>query len=192
MHINNAPIIHEETISPRQQLPGPLSARVLPGRSAKALPSDPVLPSRATATSSLPGQVPAPRFNQQLSWHRQPRHSASALSLAAALPICCPSLLPKASRGAREQRRGERLSSCSPEICTRGCEQAGQLGEEPAALLAVPVNRCVVAESLVSPGADVGGDGFPSRGVMGFLAKPSPEPPQGPEQALLQLPGRES
>ena len=139
MHINNAPIIHEETISPRQQLPGLLFARVLPGCSAKALPSDPALPSRATGTSSPSGEAPAPRFsNQQLSWHRQPRHSASALSLAAALPICYPPCCqnPPAEPGSGREESGSAAAAQRhiPAVANR------QVSSERSRLLSLQVS----------------------------------------------------
>lgn len=161
MHINNAPIIHEETISPPQQLPGLLFAQVLPGCSAKALPSNPALPSRATGISSLPGEVPAPRFsNQQLSWHRQPQHSASALSLAAALPICYPSCCqnPPVEPGSR----GEELQPRDnvPVAANR------QVSSERSRLLSLQVPSTGVREPAEPPVLMLrraGGNGFPSK-----------------------------
>lgn len=80
MHINNTPIIHEETISPPSTFQGsPLLGcclgPVLP--SAQPCPAEPL-------TSALCWYL----LNQQLSWHWQTRHSTSTLSLAAAPPIC--------------------------------------------------------------------------------------------------------
>lgn len=150
-----------------------------------------------------PSQRPSPA--QQSHWHQlsvggstgtallepaailAPAAPAQRLSaLAGSSPTyLLPALLPKPSSGARERKRGERLSSCSPETHSCGCEPAGQLGEEPPALLAGLVDRCTVSKSLASPGADA-----LQGGVMGFLANPSPEAPQGAEQAPLQPPGR--
>lgn len=106
MYINTAPIIHEETIS--------LSSRSLGcclGAVQKPCPGTQPCPSRATGTGSPPGEVPAPRFpTQQLSWHRQPRHSALAGSSPAYL---LPVWLPDPPAGAREQ--AERMAALQPQ-----------------------------------------------------------------------------
>lgn len=109
-------------------------------------------PSRATGTSSLLGEVPAPHFsNQQLSWHRQRR--------------CSTRLAVKTlqwSPGAEERRTAQQLQRWVPVVAKR------QVSSERSRLLPLQVSstgaRCQRAWRAPVPMlCRVGGDGFSSK-----------------------------
>lgn len=166
MHIHNAPIIHEETISPPQHLPGLLFARVLPGCSAKAFPSDPAEPL-------------APALCWEKCRHRTSQTSSyPGTGSAGAAPV----LLSKPFSGAREQKRGERLSSCRDGFLWLRRGRSARRGAGCS-----PCRSHQPVHGVREPGEPQCRCSAGS-GVMGFLANPSPKPPQGPEQALASTP----
>lgn len=128
---------------------------------------------RSAGTALLePAAIPAPAAPAQ-------RLNALAGSSPTYL---LPVLLSKPFSGAREQKRGERLGSCRDGFpwLRRGRSARKGAGCSPcrsrqpvhgAREPGEPRCRC-------SAGS----------GVMGFLANPSPKPPQGPEQALGKSP----
>lgn len=162
MHIHNAPIIHEETISPPQHLPGLLFARVLPGCSAKAFPSDPAEPlapalrwekcrHRTSRTSSYPGTGSAGTAPQCSRW-QQPYLSATRLAVKTL----------QWSPGAEERRTAQQLQRWFPVVAKR------QVSSERSRLLSLQVSstgaRCQRAwRASVPMLCRVGGDGFPSK-----------------------------
>lgn len=109
-------------------------------------------------------QKPFPA-TQPSHWHQLSagRSAGTALLEPAAIlapaapvqhPSCCQN--PSVEPGSRREENG----SAAAEMGSCGCEEAGQLGEEPAAPLAGLINRCTVSESLASPSADA----LPGRG----------------------------
>lgn len=178
MHINKAPVIHEEAVSPPQHLPGLPFTWVLPGRSTKPSHREQVSAGRSAGTALLRPQALGGGTKSAVGSSISPGTGSpdSLSALAGSSPTYLLSIsLPKTSGGPAERKRGGQRSSCSPEIRFCGCEQAKQLSGAGCST-AGPDHRYTVSGSPSTGALDTP--------LMDLLAKPSPEPPPGPEQIL--------